>query len=182
MRKAAGVLCAMGLLIPAGVLTAAPAGSAVKGPTCNTFTASVTVKPPLPRLGESLSVVATISSIGRIGGCKGGGVSYAAFTDTYTYRGNCSTFVSGKGGVTTPGPSSLSWSNGKPSVATTTAALSSKPGTTPIILKLTSTITKGQFVGTTATGHVKATAPAGSCRTIGLAKATLTGSGSFTFK
>ncbi|MGO9876503.1 MAG: hypothetical protein ACLPVY_22230 [Acidimicrobiia bacterium] len=181
MRKAAGLLFAMGLLIPAGVLAAAPAGSAVAGPTCNTFTASVTVTPPLPRLGESLSVIATVRSIGKIGGCKGDGVSYAAFTDSYKYRGNCTTFVTGKGGVTTPGPSSLSWSNGKASVATTTAALVSKVGVTPVILKITSKITKGQFVGTTASGNVKATSPAGTCKTSGLAKATLTGSGSFTF-
>ena len=183
MRKAAGLLFAMSLLVPIGVLTAAPAGSAVpKGPTCKTFAAAVTISPALPKVGSKTIVTATIRSIGRIGGCSGGGVTDAAFTDSYKYKGNCTTFVTGKGGVTTPGPSSLSWSNGKPSVSTTTATLVSKSGATPIILKVTSKITKGQFVGTSASGNVKATAPAGSCKTTGLAKATLTGAGSFTFK
>ena len=161
---------------------AAPAGSAVKGPTCKTFAAVVTVRPALPRLGSKAVVTATVSSIGRIGGCTGGGVTGAAFTDSYKYKGNCNSFVSGKGGVTTPGPSSLSWSNGKPSVATTTATLLSKAGATPVVLKVTSKITKGEFAGTSASGPVKAVAPVGSCTKTGLARATLTGSGSFTFK
>ncbi len=183
MRKAAPLLLATSLLISGGVLVATPAGSAVaKGPTCKTFVASVTIRPTLPRLGAKVVVSATVSSIGRIGGCSGGGVTGAAFTDSYKYKGNCTTFVTGKGGVTTPGPSSLSWSNGKASVATTTATLLSKSGVTPVVLKVTSTITKGQFAGTTASGPVKAVAPAGSCTKAGLAKATLTGSGSFTFK
>jgi hypothetical protein len=173
----------MALLMSAGAMVAAPAGSAVaKGPTCKTFSVAVTVSPPLPRLGENLVVRATVSSIGKIGGCTGGGVTDAAFTDSYKYEGNCSTFVTGKGGVTIPGPSSLSWSNGKPSVATTTAKLISKPGATPVILKLRSTIIKGQFAGTSASGDVKAVSPAGTCTKTSLSKATLTGAGSFTFK
>jgi len=182
MRKAAGLLFATSLFIPAVFMMAAPAGSAVKGPTCKTFAAVVTVSPALPRLGSKAIVTATVSSIGHIGGCKGGGVTGAAFTDSYKYKGNCNSFVSGKGGVTTPGPSSLSWSNGRPSVATTTASLLSKPGKTPVVLKITSKITKGQFAGTSTSGPVKAVAPKGSCTNTGLAKATLTGSGSFTFK
>jgi len=182
MRKAAALLFGTLVLLPAAVLVATPAGSAVKGPTCKTFAASVTVRPPLPRLGDKAEVTATVSSIGKIGGCSGGGVTDAAFTDSYTYKGNCNTFVTGKGGVTTPGPSSLSWSNGKSSTATTTATLLSKPGVLPVVLKLASRITAGQFAGTSTSGAVRAVAPAGSCTTTGLAKATLTGSGSFTFK
>ena len=182
MRKATGSVFAMALFASVG-LTAAPAGSAVAtGPTCKTFVASVTVRPALPKLGSNLVVNATVSSIGHIGGCTGGGVTGAAFTDSYKYKGNCTTFVTGKGGVTKAGPSSLSWSNGKPSVATTTAALASKAGSMPVILELTSKITKGQFAGTSASGKVKAVAPGGSCTKTGLAKATLTGAGSFTFK
>jgi len=183
MRKTAGLLFGTLLLIPAAALVATPAGSATaKGPTCKTFVAAVTVRPALPRLGVKAVVTATVSSIGKIGGCSGGGITDAAFTDSYKYKGNCTTFVSGKGGVTTPGPSSISWSNGKSSTATTTATLLSKAGVTPVVLKLTSRITAGQFAGTSTSGAVKAVAPAGSCTKTGLAKATLTGSGSFTFK
>jgi hypothetical protein len=183
MSKPAALLFATSVLIPAAVLVATPAGSAATpGPTCKTFAAAVTVRPPLPKLGVKAVVTTTVSSIGKIGGCSGGGVTDAAFTDSYKYKGNCNTFVTGKGGVTTPGPSSISWSNGKSSTATTTATLRSKAGVTPVVLKLTSRITAGQFAGTSTSGDVKAVAPAGSCTKTGLAKATLTGSGSFTFK
>ena len=182
MRKGAGLLIAVSLALPASVLIVAPAGSAAVGPTCKTFTASVTVSPALPRIGSKAVVTAKVTSVGRIGGCTGGGVKGAAFADSYTYKGNCTSFVTGKGGVTTPGPSALLWSNGKSSTATTTASLASKPGATPVLLKVTSTITKGQFAGTTASGKVKASSPAGTCQTTGLGRATLTGSGSFTFK
>jgi hypothetical protein len=183
VRKAAGLWFATSSLVPAVVSVAAPAGSAVaKGPTCKTFVAAVTIRPALPRAGVKVVVTATVSSIGRLGGCSGGGVTGAAFTDSYRYQGNCTTFISGKGGVTTPGPSSISWSNGKSSSATTTATLLSKAGVTPVVFKLTSRITTGQFAGRSTSGAVRAVAPAGSCTKFGLAKATLTGTGQFTFK
>ena len=182
MRKVMGVLFVAPLALSALSLGAGPAGSAVKGPTCKTFKATVHVSPALPKLGSKTVVSATVTTVGAITGCSGGGVKGAAFTDSYKYKGNCTTFVTGKGGVTTAGPSSLSWSNGKSSSAHTTATLASKPGVTPVVLKLSSTITGGQFAGMSTSGKVRADSPPGTCRTIGLGSATLTGTGTFTFK
>jgi len=181
MRKSLGLLFATSLLVPAGVVVATPAGSAAaKGPTCKTFTASVSVNPPLPKLGVKSVVTATVKTTGKIGGCTGGpvaGVTGAAVATTYKYTGNCTTLVTGKGGTTVLGPSSLTWSNGKTSTISTTTTTTSKAGVTPIILKLVTKITKGQYVGTTATTTVKETAPAGTCQTTGASKATLTAFG-----
>ena len=44
MRKALGLLFATSLLIPVGVIAASPAGSAAKGPTCKTLTATADVQ------------------------------------------------------------------------------------------------------------------------------------------
>jgi len=181
MRKGLGLLCAMSLLIPAGVLVASPAGSATaKGPTCKTFTASVSVSPALPKIGSSAVVTATVKTTGKIGGCTGGpvaGVTGAAVATVYKYKGNCTTLVNNKGGVTIPGTSTLTWSNGKPSTILTTTTQTSKVGAMPIILKLVTKVTKGQYAGTTNTTNVKETAPAGTCTATGASKATLTGFG-----
>ena len=181
MRKTAGLLLAVSLLVPVGVMAAAPAGSAVaKGPTCKTFTASVSVSPALPKLTSKTIVTATVKTTGKIGGCTGGpvaGVTSAAVATSYKYKGNCTTLVTGKGGTTIPGASSLTWSNGKTSTITTTTVQTSKVGAVPIILKLTTKVTKGQYAGTTNVSTVKETAPAGTCQTIGASKATLTAFG-----
>ncbi len=187
MRKAAGLLFATSLLLPVSVLAAAPAGSAAaKGPTCKTFTASITVTPGLPKLGTPTKVNAVVKTTGKIGGCTGGpvaGVTGATVAASYKYNGNCTTLVTGKGGVTTPGTSALKWSNGKSSTTVTTTKTLSKPLATPTILQLTTKITAGQYKGAINVGKVTQTSPKGACQTTTGSKATLTGiGGSFTFK
>jgi hypothetical protein len=181
MRKAAGLLFAMSLLIPIGVIAAGPAGSAAaKGPTCKTFTAAVTLSPSLPKVGSSAIVTATVHTNGKIGGCTGGpvaGVTGGVVATVYKYKGNCTTLVTGKGGTTILGTSSITWSNKKVSTIATTTLQTSKTGATPIILKLTTKVSKGQYAGTTDITTVKETAPAGTCQTTGASKATLTGFG-----
>lgn len=187
MRKATGLLFATSLLIPVGLMAAAPAGSATaKGPTCKTFTATITVSPPLPKLGTATKVNAVVKTTGKIGGCTGGpvaGVTSATVSGSYKYNGNCTTLVTGKGGVTTPGASSLKWSNGKVSTTVTTTKTLSKPLVMPAIIQLTTKITKGQYAGTSNVGKAKQTSPKGACQTTTGSKATLTGIGtSFSFK
>ena len=182
MRKISGLLAALALLVPAGVMAAvAPSGAAAaKGPTCKTFTASVSVSPALPKIGSSAIVTATVKTTGKIGGCTGGpvaGVTGAAVATVYKYKGNCTTLVNNKGGTVIPGTSTLTWSNHKTSTILTTTTQTSKTGATPIILKLVTKITKGQYAGTTNTTNVKETAPPGTCTTTGASKATLTGFG-----
>jgi hypothetical protein len=180
MRKGTGVLCAI-LVVGFGAVTAAPAGSAAaKGPTCKTFSATVSVSPALPKYGAPTIVTATVKTTGKIGGCTGGpvkGVTGAAVATVYKYKGNCTTLVNGKGGTVIPGTATLTWSNHKTSTILTTTTQTSKVGAMPIILKLATKITKGQYAGTSNTTNVKETAPAGTCTTTGASKATLTGFG-----
>jgi hypothetical protein len=186
MRKAAGLLFATSLLLPVGLMTASPAASAAaKGPTCKTFVATVTNTPALPKIGVATKVNSLVKTTGKIGGCTGGpvaGVTSATVAASYKYNGNCTTFATGKGGVTTNSTSSIKWSNGKTSTTTSTIKLISKVGVTPLMLSLTTKITKGQYVGASSTGKVKGTSVAGACTKVALSKSTLTGVGAFTFK
>ena len=182
MRKISGLLTVLALLVPVGVVAAvAPSGAAAAmGPTCKTFTASVSVSPTLPKYTSKTIVTATVKTTGTIGGCTGGpvaGVTGAAVATQYKYKGNCFTLVNNKGGTVIPGVSTLTWSNHKTSTITTTTTQTSKTGATPILLKLVTKITKGQYAGTTNTTNVKETAPPGTCTTTGASKATLTGFG-----
>ncbi len=184
MRKGLGLLFAISILIPVGLFVAAPAGSAVKGPTCKTLLANGMFSPALPKIGVKTLVNSTVTSTGKIGGCTGiAGVTGATTSDTYKYKGNCSTFAGiSKGGVTTPGPASIKWNHGPASIVTITTKTLSKPGVQPAIIQLTTKITKGQFAGTTAVSTVKGTAAQGACISTSLGKFTLTGNKPATFK
>jgi hypothetical protein len=188
MRKAVGLLFACSLLIPFGITAANSAGAAAaKGPTCKTFALTEVSNPPLPKLGSSVKVNATVKSTGKLGGCTGGpvaGVTSATVAGSYKYNGNCTTLLTGKGGKTTPAKptSTLAWSNGKTSTVFTTTTLLTKAGVSPAKLKLVSKITAGQYLGATSSGTVTSVSPKCSCTTIAGKTTTLSGSGSFTFK
>jgi hypothetical protein len=183
MRKALGLFFAASLVASVGVWIASPVGAAAKGPTCKTFNATETTSPGLPIITSTKKVNATVKITGKLGGCSGGGVTAATILETYKYNGNCATLVSGKGGKTTPAKptTTFTWSNHKTSTATTTTTTLTKPGATPAKIKLVTKITKGQFAGTTSTGTVTLTAPAGACVKSPGTKATLKG-GATTFK
>jgi hypothetical protein len=187
MRKSLGLLFAVSLLVPVGIVAAGPAGSAVKGPTCKTLTATGLFKPALPKISAATNppkVKSTVKSTGKIGGCTGiKGVTGATTSDTYTYTGNCNTFSGlSKGGVTKPGPASIKWNKGPASTVTITTKVLSKPGVQPASIQLTTVITKGQFKGTKSVSKVKGTAAKGACITAPLGSFKLTGTGASTFK
>ena len=183
MRKALGLLFAASLLTSVGVSVASPVGAAAKGPTCKAFSATETTSPGLPIIGNAKKVNATVKITGKLTGCSGGGVTGASILETYKYNGNCTTLVTGKGGKTTPAKptTTFTWSNHKTSTATTTTTTLTKPTVTPAKIKLVTKITKGQFAGTTSTGTITLTAPAGACTKNPGTKATLKG-GATTFK
>jgi hypothetical protein len=187
MRKALGLLFATSLLIPIGVIAASPAGSAAKGPTCKTLTATGLFKPPLPKISavpNPPKVKSTVKSSGKIGGCTGiPGVTSATTSYTYTYTGNCNTFSGiSKGGVTKPGPATLKWNKGAASTVKITTKVLSKPGVQPASIQLTTVITKGQFKGTKSVAKVKGTAVKGACISKPLGSFKLTGTGASGFK
>jgi len=181
MDRLMRLVCVLCLAAPVG-LWATSAGAA-SGTTCKSFSATETTTPGLPVITSKTKVNATVKLVGKLAGCSGGGVTGASIAETYKYDGNCATFVTGKGGVTTPAKptATFTWSNHKTSTATSTVTLLSKPGVTPAKLKLVTTITGGQFAGTSSTGTVTLTGPKGACVTSPGTKATLTG-GTATFK
>jgi hypothetical protein len=183
MRKALGLFFAASLLASVGVWVASPVGAAAKGPTCKAFSATETTSPGLPIVTSTKKVNATVKVVGKLTGCSGGGVTGASISQTYKYNGNCATLITGKGGKTTPAKpvTTFTWSNHKTSTANTTTTTLTKPGVTPAKLKLVTKITAGQFAGTSATGTVTLTSPAGACTKSPGSKATLKG-GSTTFK
>ena len=183
MRKGLGLFAAVSLLIPLGMWVAAPAGSAVKGPTCKTFTATGTYTPPLPKIGVATLINSVNKSTAKLGGCTGGGVTGATIVSSFKYKGNCSTFAGlSKGGVTSSPSTKFTWSNGKTSSALTTTKSLSKPGVQPAVIQLTTKITSGQFAGTTSTGKALGTSVTGACIKTTLGKFTLKGTGTTTFK
>jgi hypothetical protein len=180
MRKALGLLFVTSLLIPVGVLAAAPAG-AVAGTTCKGFVATQTSTPGLPILTSKAKINVTTVTTGNITGCVGGGVKSATISGKYKYNGNCTTLFTGKGGKTTPAAPLLTfkWNTGVTSTAT--AKLTVLTVKAPIKIKIDVKITKGLFAGGTNSITTVLTSPKGSCVTIPGAKGTTTG-GKFTIK
>jgi hypothetical protein len=178
MRKAFGVLFAASLFASVGAWAAGPAGAVAKGPTCKAFSSTELTSPGLPIVTSTKKVNATVKTTGKLTGCTGiKGITGAAITQTYKYNGNCLTLFTGKGGKTTPAKptTTFTWTNHKTSTAMTTTKLLTKSGVVPAKLKLVTKITKGLFSGTSSTGTITLTTPAGSCVTKPGAKATLTG-------
>ena len=184
MRKSVGLLFAVSFLVPVGIWASAPAGSAVKGPTCKTLSAVGKFNPPLPKLGSKVVVTSHVTSTGKIGGCTGiPGLTGATTSTPFTYKGNCNTFAGiTAGGVTTPGKEVIKWNKGAPSNVTVTTKTLSKPGVQPAILQLTTKVISGQFKGTTSIAKAKGTAAKGACLSSTLGTFTVTGTGSSTFK
>src|ERR1700689_3570099 len=73
MRRVAGALFAVVILVPLGLL-AAPTG-AVAGAGCSMEAGTYTFSPPLPALGDPTTVVPDESYTATISGCTGLGVT-----------------------------------------------------------------------------------------------------------
>jgi hypothetical protein len=164
MRKAAGVLAALSLMIPTGILLTTPAGAATPTTKCKKLAGTQKFNPALPKLGQTKKVTAKTTATAKISGCVGGGVkSGKVVTTPGKYVGNCTTLLSQKKGTVTKGTAKITWNTGKMSnVATTLTSLSS-PGTANPKLKLVTKFVKGLFAGHTSSTTITASAPSGSC-------------------
>jgi len=164
MRKAAGVLAALSLMIPAGILVTTPASAATPTTKCKKLKGTQHFNPSLPKLGSTKKVTSKTTATATISGCVGGGVtSGKVVTTPGKYVGNCTTLLSQKKGTVTKGTAKITWNNTKTSnVATTLTSLSS-PGTANPKLKLVTKFVKGLFAGHTSTTTITASAPSGSC-------------------
>ena len=75
MKKILGLMTAMALLVPVGIVAAGPGGAAAAGTTCKGASGKITLKPGL----TAKAAVQTISINLPITGCTGGGVKSASF-------------------------------------------------------------------------------------------------------
>jgi len=182
MRKSFLALLAVASLLPL-VLVASPAGAA-GGTVCATSAGTATFTPPLPILSSKTLVNGSLSAVGTVGKCTGGGVTsgHTKFKQTVksTTGSNCTT-------LTKPSPTSkgtigslvITWNTGKTSTAASFTVKQTKSVTTSTT---TGKITAGLFVGSTITGSVKYTVPSGGCTSKPLATVTYVQTANFVIK
>ena len=154
MRKLSGVLFAVAMVLPLGIVGAAPAGAA-GGTVCASASGSATFNPPLPILTSKATVKGNLVAIGTLGKCVGGGVTSAhtKFTSTKSTTGsNCTTLITfNPKAKPTMGTEVITWNNGKTStVALQLHQVKGKPTQTTV----TGTITAGLFKGSHQTGSL----------------------------
>ncbi len=99
MRKYFGLLFAASMMLPVGVITAAPAAAA-SAPTCGKAAGSANFKPGLPPIGDSTKVKSKLTSKGTVSGCKGvKGIKSGKTTFKQTSKStgaNCTTLATPK--------------------------------------------------------------------------------------
>jgi hypothetical protein len=179
MRKAAGLLCALSLLVPMGMMAAGSAGAASATTQCKAVSGKQTYTPALPIVTSKATVNTTVASTSKLTGCVGGGVTSGVATAKSTIKNdNCALFVKNFG-KPTKGTLSIKWNNGKTSAATTVLTSKSKVGANPVIVQLVTKFTGGLFVGHSSTATLKATGNAGAktCISVGLSYFTFVNSG-----
>jgi|SRR4051812_36663053 len=165
MRKFVGLFAAAALLVPAGVMVSQQAGAAAATPSCKTAAGTATFNPPLPDLTSTAKVKGTLSAVGTVGKCTGGGVTSGKtkFTSPKSKTGaNCATLAKpdpkSKGTI---GTIVITWNNKKTSTA---KVFTIKQVTgSPTHANTTGKITAGLFVGKSISGQVAYTLPKGAC-------------------
>jgi hypothetical protein len=183
MRKYFGLLFAASMMLPVGVITAAPAAAA-SAPTCGKAAGTANFKPGLPPIGDSSTVKSKLTSKGTVSGCKGvKGIKSGktTFKQTSTSTGtNCTMLASPKkSDKPTKGILTVKWNNGKSSVAKSTAIKQSSA----TVANISGKITTGLFKGKTFKATVEFSVPAdGSCATKPLTKVTYKNKGKTVIK
>ena len=99
MRKVSGLFIAFALLLPIGITTAAPVGSAVNTvvPKCKLFSGTQTYTPGLPPVSSKTLVKPVDATNGSFTGCTGGGITKGTVSASAkaTTATNCSTLFKG---------------------------------------------------------------------------------------
>jgi hypothetical protein len=173
MRKFIGVLSAVAMLLPVGVITAARAG-ATGGTTCTTNHGTATFNPPLPPANSTKTVNTTVPSSGTLTGCKGGGVTRATYHSSYKVANdNCKktlTYTT----KTTTAPISSIWQPGNKKSAGTITLHDIKGS--PTMANVTGVTTSGLFKGLHLTTQFSFKgARSTDCISTPLAKVSITG-------
>jgi len=174
MRKGLGLFVIVGLLVPAAMWVAGPAGGATPlPPKCKAFTGTETWKPPLPKLGDSKTVTGSTTLAATLSGCTGvaGITSGKTSAVTKFTKQNCTTTVanSQKGSKST---GKITWNNKATTTTANTLTLKSKVGVSPAIFQLVSKYTAGVGAGHTTTSTISVLLNKDACLKTTLSKAT----------
>jgi hypothetical protein len=177
MRKGLGLLFALALCLPVGVVTAGAAGSATntKLPKCKAFTGTQTYVPGLPKLGSTKKVKPKTTTHLKITGCTGApGITSGKSDGSQVSKTatNCTTLFANAGKPGKPTTGTIVWSNGQKSQTSNVLTVT---GTTPdgkLKAKLVTKYTGGLGKGKTSTATVLATPNAGWCSTKPFTKTT----------
>ena len=177
MRKGLGLLLALALMAPFGVMFAGQAGSATPIVKCKALKAIETWSKPLPPITgptASTKVSGTIKLTSTITGCSGvPGITSGTSNSTTPYTNqNCTTLITS---LSKPSATKgvIKWNNGKTTNILDTLTQTSKVGAIPIVLKLVSKYTAGVSAGHTVTSTLNATLNSPkACLSVPLSKAT----------
>ena len=158
MRKFAGLFVAAALILPAGIIAAAPAG-AVAGASCKTLSGTATLKPGLSNTAAKNKPVITIKNA-KLGGCTGGVTSgLLSATLKFGTANNCIGLAQGKSSNIS-GTAKVVWNN-KSTSAVSLKAIGVKGK--PTQLTIPGTVTAGKFKGSKTSGTVEFKIPSGQC-------------------
>jgi hypothetical protein len=176
MRKGLGLLFALSLCAPIGVLTAGPAGAVnTVVPHCKVFSGTQTYTPGLPPTSSDKKVLPVTKTNGAFTQCTGGGITKGTVTGTTKAKvpTNCKKLFADAAAKKpgTPTNFTVKWSNGQTSSGTSVVTVT---GATATALKATvvGKTTAGLGKGHTTTIQVLATPNKGWCNTAPLSKVT----------
>ncbi len=171
MRKSLGLLCAVAMMLPVGIIAAAPAGAAGHL-TCKKVGGTVTWKPPVP-LSTTKKVKSNITIRATFKGCSGTPKVTSAKLAVPVIRGtskqNCSTYISQPSVITQKKPTTITWNNHRTSK---TGPLKLKPAGLATYTA-SARIAKGQFKGKKLTVTASFAPTNGGCTTKNLKTAKL---------
>jgi len=169
MRKAVGLFFAVSLVVSVAAVAAGPVGGAVNTvfPKCKSLSGTQTFTPGLPPITSKVLVKPVTKTSLKIIGCSGGGItSGTSVGSTKATTGtNCLALIKGAGKPGAPSVGTINWSNGQTSTTSNVLTVTSKPGASPIIVKLVTKYTAGLGKGKTSTAVIKAVPNAGYCTT-----------------
>jgi hypothetical protein len=175
MRKGAGLLAALSLLIPAGILVAGPVGAAnTVLPKCKSLSGTQTYKPGLPPTSSNATVKPTTTTVANITGCTGGGITSGKSSGTLKAKTatNCKMLFANAGKPAPATPATIRWSNGQTSTTSNVLTVTGVNKSGQLTAKLVSKYVAGLGKGHTSTIQLVATPNKGWCSTTTLNKVT----------
>jgi hypothetical protein len=175
MRRGLGLLFAIGLCLPVGVMAASPAGAVnTLLPNCKSLSGTQTFTPGLPPLSSNATVKPTTKTNILINNCSGGsGITKGTSVSTVkaTKATNCKMISASNGKPGAPTVGTIKWSNGQTSTTSSVLTVLSANATT-IKAKLVSKYTAGLGKGHTSTVYLTATPNKGYCVSAPFTKST----------